>query len=428
MNSDYSRMKTLLVGIAAFCFVMALSVPGFVHAQSALNPNVLPLGDKESLMANTGTGGIGSTGAVYYNPGALTMVQGNSFSLSGSAYLSFKFKADPIANVAGTDLSYDGNGFQTTPTTIIIVKKRKEWYCAFSVLVPMEFNFEGQTKWNVPIGGDNLKMRIDQNYKEKIFLAGLTFARKINDTWSAGITLYGQAYNYLSFLNLRGELESNPDEISQFTSREKISPVSILSILGIHRRTEKLNMGLRVALPSLYLFGKGAYYEYEYSNLGGDVITSEVDVEDEKAKFVTPLDICWGTAYMPNDRWTLALDLAYRMGIDYYIYPDNPLGEKTLTKGNIRVNGGFEFRVKEKLAMYGGASYTPTTIEETEDTFGQNYWAVFGGGKLFTEHIETSLGLFYSLGKGEGNLSVGEGRTTQTHEYFGIVLGTNYKF
>ena len=46
-----------------------------VQAQNVNNLNLLPLGDKESLMGNTGTGGVHSTGAVFYNPAALTQLE-----------------------------------------------------------------------------------------------------------------------------------------------------------------------------------------------------------------------------------------------------------------------------------------------------------------------------------------------------------------
>lgn len=48
--------------------VVALALARPAHAQLSYNTNILPLGDKEALLGNTGTGGLGSTGAVFYNP------------------------------------------------------------------------------------------------------------------------------------------------------------------------------------------------------------------------------------------------------------------------------------------------------------------------------------------------------------------------
>lgn len=417
-------MKLLLAIL--FTILVLIKLP----AQSVYNPNVLPLGDKEALMANTGTGGLSSTGAVYYNPGALTMLEGNSFSLSGSAYLRFRFEGKPIANIAGTNLNYEGNGFRTIPTSVIGVRQRGDWYLGFSVLVPMEFTFEGQQDWNIPVSSQELNLKLLQNYQEKLFLAGLTVARSLGKGWSAGITLYGQTYTYLSTIDLRGSLSESPDAIVQATRRERRAPVDLLLIGGIHRRWNKWNLGLRIAAPSINLFGTGDYYDFSYNNLGGpgNVMRSETDIADTGVKFLTPLDLRVGAVHHPNESWQLALDIAYRFPLRYIIFDDEQLDQEDHTQGNFRINGGFEYRFKDNMALYGGASYTPTTLEETDETFGQNFWGLFAGGKLFTEHIETGIGLFFTRGKGEGKLAVGEGSATQLYEYLGAVLGTNYRF
>lgn len=416
-------MKTIILLLASFFGIRPLT------AQSAYNPNILPLGDKESLMANTGSGGLTSTGAVYYNPGALTQMEGTSFSLSGSAYLRFRFEGKPIANIAGTDLNYAGNGFRTIPTSVIGVRRRGDWRFGFSFLVPMEFNFEGQQNWNIPVNQQELDLKLLQTYQEKQFLAGLTAARSVGNGWSVGLTLYGQIYTYLSTLDLRGALSGNPDALIQSTRRERRAPVDLLIIGGLHRSWEKWNLGLRIAAPSLYLFGTGDYYDFIYSNINQqDVQRSEIDISKSNVQFKTPLDVRIGTVHHPNDQWQLALDIAYRFPLECRIFDHEELDQTDKTRGNFRINGGAEYRFKKNMALYGGASYTPTTLERTEETFGQDFWAVFAGGKLFTEHIETSIGLFFTRGKGEGNLAVGEGTATQLYEYLGAILGTNYRF
>ncbi len=403
-------------------------LPVFLTAQSAYNPNILPLGDKEALMANTGTGGLTSTGAVFYNPGALAQMEGNSFALSGSAYLRFRFEGKPIARIGDTDLEYAGTGLRSIPTSVISVRRMGEWHLAFSFLVPMAFNFEGQQDWDIPIpGGGDLQLKLLQNYQERLFLGGLTAARSLGNGWSAGLTVYAQAYSLTSTIDLRGSLSSNPNVLLQSTLREKLAPINLLLIGGIHKKWERWNLGIRLMSPSIYLFGKGDFYDFTYSNIGS-TDRSETDISKTKTRFLTPLDARIGTVYHPNDQWQLALDLSYRFALRYDVFPDEQLGFQENSQGNFRINGGFEYQFRENMAIYGGGSYTPTTLEETDELFGQDYWAVFAGGKLFTKHIETSLGLFYTLGKGEGNLAVGEGTATQLYEYFGIILGTNYRF
>ena len=60
-------------------------------------------------MANSGTGGSADTGAVYYNPAALTGISRSRVSVTGSTYLSFRTKADSIAKIdtPATDIPYE---------------------------------------------------------------------------------------------------------------------------------------------------------------------------------------------------------------------------------------------------------------------------------------------------------------------------------
>ena len=67
-----------------YCTILLLFWACGLYGQTAFNPNLLPLGEEEALLANTGTARSGSTGAVFYNPAGLSTVEGTSFSLSGS--------------------------------------------------------------------------------------------------------------------------------------------------------------------------------------------------------------------------------------------------------------------------------------------------------------------------------------------------------
>jgi len=95
-------------------------------------------------MGNTGTGGLNSTGAVYYNPAALTMLEGNSFSLSASAYMRYKFSADPFAEINGEKLLYEAEDYQSIPSSVVMARKKGDWNIALSLMIPLDFLYEGQ--------------------------------------------------------------------------------------------------------------------------------------------------------------------------------------------------------------------------------------------------------------------------------------------
>ncbi len=86
------------------------------------------------------------------------------------------------------------------------------------------------------------------------------------------------------------------------------------------------------------------------------------------------------------------------------VFDNDLIDGQVNSKGSFRINGGFEHRIRDNLAFYAGSSNVPSSLEETAETFGQDFWSYFAGGKLFSKYFETSVGLFYSVGKGKGNL------------------------
>ncbi len=183
-------------------------------------------------------------------------------------------------------------------------------------------------------------------------------------------------------------------------------------------------------LPGIGIYGKADYYDFIYSNISGpdSVETSQIDISGQDVKFSTPLDIRLGTAVAIAKKWKVALDLAYRFGIDYSVYNDPRIDEEVLTQGNFRANAGFVFEPQEKYGLHGGLAYSPTTLENTNEQFGENFWSFYAGAKSKSKYFDSSFGLFYSLGRGQGALPTGEGVTNETYQYYGVVLGTNYRF
>ena len=404
-------------------------LPALLAAQTGVNTNIIPLGDKESLMGNTGTGGLGSTGAVYYNPAAMTQLEGTSFSLSGSAYMRYEFAGEPAAVLEGNELNYTGTGYQTVPTSVIMMRRAGEWHLGFSVLVPSQFAFEGVNTWDLTIAGRGLAIRLEQSYEESLFLAGLSAARKLDERWSVGISLYGQNYSYLATVDSRVQFSDSPELLSQSSQRVKFSPTGLLPILGLHRKGERVDLGLRVSLPSLRLWGTGSYYDMTYGNLAGagTGTTEVVDVTDTDADHRTPLDVRIGATFHASERWLLATDLSYGLGLDYDVLADPRADFSRKLEDTYRLSLGAEFAWRPDRALLGGFSYTPSTYSESGITNSLDYLAFTLGGKITGEHTETSAGLFHAFGKGDLPLDNGEAGT-QLFSYLGLFLGTNVKF
>lgn len=411
-----------------FFSILILNITS-IQSQSIFNPNIIPLGDKEALMGNTGTGGLGSTGAVFYNPAALTMLDGNSFSLSASAYMQYKFTSDPFEIINDQKLIYEAVDYQSIPSSVVMARKKGDWNIALSLLIPQDFLYEGQTTWNVNLGGANAKFKVLQNFKENIFLAGLSAARKLNNGFSVGITMYGSAYAYTDITDVSATFSNDPTLLSVNTTRTRVHPFDIYFIAGVLKEMDKWNIGLTITSPNINIWRAGSYYEYSFSNLDGNNASSNVDEQELDGQFKYPLEIRLGSVYKATERTKVALDVTYRAEADYNVFKDfRPEDFGVDTRGQFRLNAGLEFQISNKFAYYLGGSYNPSTLEESDLEASQLFIGGHTGLKLITKYLETSVGFFYNKGSGDAPLDLGDGTSNQSYEITGLFLGSNYKF
>lgn len=397
------------------------------RAQLAYNTNILPLGDKEALMGNTGTGGLGSTGAVFYNPAALMQLEGSSFSLSGSAYMVYSFEATPFTVIDDDRLDYKGSGFQSVPTSLVMARSLGAWRVAFSLLVPAQFKYEGQQDWGFDLAGEPYRLKILQNYSESMFLGGLSVAHRINDRWSWGVSVHGQYFAYLSASDVRISSVNDPTRTALSTTRDQRSPISAYVLGGLHRQGEKLGLGLRVALPSIRISGKGEHYAYEYLALSGSnpPTVQETDLTGLKADFETPFDVRLGATYRSSERLKLAMDASYGTGVAYDVVSGQGYSEREELESTYRLSVGAELNVQEQRALLLGLSWAPSTATTNGISNTISFISCTAGVKLTLGRSETTVGYFGAFGHGAQPYVEGTIPAEQRYRYNGVFLGTS---
>ena len=117
------------------------------------NPNLLPLGEYEPYLGNTGIGRPNDTGAVYYNPSGLAELAEDRISVSGAAYLHFETHADTFLNIDNTNIPFNASGFITIPFLYAATRRIGDWVGALSVLVPETLTLDN----SVPFDTTNTK-------------------------------------------------------------------------------------------------------------------------------------------------------------------------------------------------------------------------------------------------------------------------------
>ena len=406
------------------CFLLLIFSIDYSYGQMDYNPNSLPMGDVEALLANTGTGGVSSPGAVYYNPAALVMLEGTSFSLNGSAYLKYESKAEPLTIIGGKELDYKADGFLTIPTSIAIVKEIRNVKVAFSALVPFELNFEGPKNWNVPVQNQELNIRILQNVKQRLFMAGFSVAGNLGNDWSLGGTLYWQAYSLLDVNDMAITLVGNPVFLSQSSRRTDINVNNLMAIIGLQKQFEKWNLGLKIDLPTIELSDRADIYRYDFSNFNGNNVGGgEFNLKTD-ANYKSPVVLRLGATFAPSESLLIASDLSYQFNQDYsrVTLPTNDI--KSEVSGSYRGSLGIQKSLSEKIKLMSGFSTAMAEVDKVD----RAYWSTVLALKLSGEHTSSSIGLFYSKENAEVPIESQLQKTKSQTVTYGVFLGTNYRF
>lgn len=406
-----------------------LCTPLIGVGQLAYNTNILPLGDKEAMMANTGTGGVGSLAAVYYNPAALSDLQGTSFSLAGSAFMGFSFSASPLAYIDGTKLDFKGSGFQGVPTSFIMARSTGAWKLAFSILVPTEFHYEGQEDWSLAVQGVPIRLKQLENYAEVLYLSGLTAARKLDDDWSVGFSLAGHYYTLLSTSEARLAVVDDPSLVSINTSRDRRSAFGLFGILGALHKGPRMDVGIRLITPSVRLGGSGEYYEYAFNNLGGtgSGTSAEMDLTGLRSDFKDPMDLRLGLTYRASAMIDLSLDASYATGVEYDAISGPGIRSIQKVDASFRLSGGAEAKFTDNLSLLTGAAFSPTKSSTDHVASSVDFTSFSVGVKTRKGVVESTIGFFHAGGIGDYPVEGLSARGEQRYMFNGLFLRTTIK-
>src|SRR5260370_3047483 len=172
------------VGYSLLACALLASDPRFARADNK-NPNVIPLGENESFLGNTGVGRANDSGAVYYNPSGLAELPTGRVSVSGAVYASISQHFDNFLSLDNTQIPLNASAFVTIPSAYAATRRFGDWVGAFSVLVPDSIEFDDHVTITTPAHPGNIAYFAPAT---EISLA-LCFARTLGERWSVGAAL-----------------------------------------------------------------------------------------------------------------------------------------------------------------------------------------------------------------------------------------------
>ena len=395
----------------AILFLLLISLQTFAQQGNYRFNNY---GNRSILLSGNVTGSVSDLGLVYYNPSFLTDVENVGFSLNAKGYQLISIKLKGALN---EDSNIDNTSFKGTSVMAGAV------FNLFGTRFVYSYFSKANNSINLNyssyyLNDDILTIFPDaQKHNAKIGLqtnlrddwTGLTWAKKISDAFSLGISAFASIYNYSGRSDLSHTIQSTNNDVAFYQNVTGFNQKSygIFIKVGANYHFPKFDLGLNINLPNISLYNKGGFNYYEV--IAGVDPENNLFVDnsfnDLSANRKEPFGVSIG-AGIPIKKGKLHLNVDYVSGLAKYSRIDIPnidTGESTLTPVNfdeerktiINFGVGAEFYLKENFKAYGG--------------FSTDFYA-----------LVNSANIFDISSNGTKNINVGD-------DFYHLSMGVNWK-
>ncbi len=373
--------------------IIGLSLILIHSAQADLNnPNVLPIGESEALMGNSGVAGRNSAGGPYYNPAGLAGFVNHRISASGATY----------ALVEAT-LSQEGNPlqfkeFNTVPSMLVAARKSGAWTGAFSIFVPvvLEINTLYDTSFpSLNIAATlSLYNRAEENY------IGLSAGRSITQTWDWGVGVHLHRTRITKNETVQGVPTGAGTLYLAQSKRLKSEVLNLVLSTGVQKQIHPdVRFGLSLQSETLKLQGQAERYDQKLIVSAGTPTTT-AERQKHKANAKIPWQLLTGLEWKLTGRLQWQFDFGLSFAASNSSVPGSPDNEVVHTRATGRAGSGISYRVTDRWKVLAGVSYNPSTVEYVESAQAssgmRNNFLGFTAGLLNEDDkVSTGLGLFY---------------------------------
>ena len=392
-------------------------------------------GNRSRLLAGAVIGSVGDVSAVFYNPGALALIESAELLLSGNV---FEYTAVDYRGLVGGEQAFDSNRFKSLPSMVageFPFDFLGENRLAYSFLIRQDFDFRIRERGALTgeevglpaldlLAGD---VRIDQDLTES--WGGLTWARTLGPV-SVGVTQFIAVRNQRTEFQIAAQALGNAGEtlISLQNRDFRYQSWRILWKAGVSKIVGRWQLGLSLTSPGVSLGGSGDVgFDSTFVLAGGDrpdMGTGVVTNTQEKlsARYKSPLSIGGGGAYKFNgERARVHVAAEWFNAVGEYAVIDSepfttPGSGETLSfditqefKSVFNAGVGIENQFSKVLGAYAGfrTDFNAGLEEPTGDgEFAANVsrWDLYhvSLGSTFTiERSDFTLGTVLSFGQSE---------------------------
>lgn len=360
----------------------------FSYAQQG-NYKFNNFGNRSILLAGNVTGSVEDIGLTIYNPSRLTEVENVGFSFNAKAYQLTNLKLNNVVN--GQESKLENTNFDGVATMAGGVFNLFGTRFAYSFLTKTRFNYRFNFSNNVTNDGiiegfpdvilHNINTGLGTSVKDD--WSGLTWAYKLNNKLSLGISLFGSIYEYKGNTDLNHTIKSSNNDVAfyQNISGFRQKSYGLFFKLGANYHFKNFDLGINMNLPYIEIYEEGSF-NYKKVIAGAGTENNqylETFYDNLKSKRKEPFGLSIG-AGIPFRKSKLHLNIDYVSGLKKYdklLIPDLNTGASDLTEVNFKesrksvVNFGVgaEIYLNEKLKSYVGFTTDFNSFESNANIF-----------------------------------------------------------
>ncbi len=361
--------------------------------------NNILIGDRAAGLGGAYTAVSDDPAGLYYNPAGVVYTTGSNVNGSMNALHRTLTRYKNV--LGGKDWSRQSNAF--TPNFVGLTQPFGGGMLGFSYAVTDAVAEDQDEDFqNFVVNGFAIdRYIINSNDQDTTYNIGPSYAYRVRDTFSVGVTLYA-IYRHREF-SFNQQLYAADDSVLWTNNYLEGSEMGIKPIVGIMwSALDKLSVGLSVRKTQLfYADFRRQVTSSEYA--GTLLVIPEPEITTNKSKRELPWQVNAGVSYFPTDRWLITGE------IDYFTAVEN-------LRWIANFALGVEYYVTSKWALrtgvYSNASNTPV-VDETAS--GQAEHVDLYGFSLslthFTRNNAVTGGIATSYGTGKAQILDGSNET-----------------
>lgn len=398
-----------------FLYALFLLLPATVYADDYHYVNHL-IGERAAGMAGAYTAISDNAAGCYYNPAGIVYSIGSNFSASVNAYnLHTKTYKDALEDTNGSKKDWEKESSVILPNFFGTVYDTGSFKVGFSYAVPdatlreQDQRFDNIQPSDAVVSALGVDAYIDNytiniNDVDKTYLFGPSFAKKLNDNSSIGLTMYGYYRNRTEINNQHftiydpsaGVYDDNWSNTYYYLTEYGIKPV----IGYMFSPADKLSIG--VTYSRLFVLDSTSKLQTTYQGpellspplaINSSFKTTSKDTETHNNPDVVTL----GIGYFHDASLLFSADIRY--------YHAN----ESFFEDVINVAFGTEYYLNETYAIRAGlyTDYTNTPDISSNKVNQPEHVDIYGVTfdiTRFTRNTSATLGLGYSTGSGDAQV------------------------